>query len=120
MSSRAVLPNTFIIGVQKAGTTTLDDWLSQHPQVYCYESLKDVLLFVRFKTSEEIEARLKKEPLPYENQPIVLQSAVNYIFYPEFLEKLAQMYPAAKLIIILRNPADRAVSSYYYFKKMLR
>lgn len=118
--SRALLPNTFIIGVQKAGTTTLDDWLAQHPQIYCYESLKDVMLFFRFKSTEEIFQRMEKEPVSYKGQPVVLQSAVNYIFYPQYLEKLAQMSPAAKLILILRNPVDRAVSSYGYFTKMLR
>jgi hypothetical protein len=118
--SSPVLPNTFIIGVQKAGTTTLDDWLSQHPQIYCYESLKDVILFARFKSMEEIVRRLKKEPASYKNQPVILQSAVNYIFYPQFLVNIAELNPKAKLILILRNPVDRAISSYGYFKKMLR
>ena len=115
-----VLPNTFIIGVQKAGTTTLDDWLAQHPQIYCYESLKDIHLFARFKTRAEIIERLKKEPAPYKNQPVVLQSAVNYIFYPQLLKAIAQFERKAKLILILRNPVDRAISSYGYFTKMLR
>ncbi|CAN5745530.1 hypothetical protein BH10BAC2_BH10BAC2_43920 [soil metagenome] len=118
--SMAVLPNTFIIGIQKAGTTTLDDWLAQHPQIYCYESLKDVLLFARFNSMSEIMQRMEKEPLPYKDQPIVLQSAVNYIFYPQYLQKLWEMSPEAKLIVILRNPVDRAISSYGYFTKMLR
>lgn len=115
-----VLPNTFIIGVQKAGTTTLDDWLAQHPQIYCYESLKDIHLFARFKTREEIVGRLKKEPAPYKNQPVILQSAVNYIFYPQLLKAIEQFNSKAKLIVILRNPVDRAISSYGYFTKMLR
>src|SRR5689334_1024989 len=115
-----VLPNTFIVGVQKAGTTTLDDWLAQHPQIYCYESLKDVHLFARFKSKEEIKERLKKEPAPYKNQPVILQSAVNYIFYPQLLSGIAEFDASAKLILILRDPVARAISSYSYFKKMLR
>ncbi len=118
--TNAVFPNTFIIGVQKAGTTTLDDWLAQHPQIYCYESLKDIHLFARFKSREEIEQRLQKEPAVYKNQPIILQSAVNYIFYPQLLKSIEAYAPKAKLILILRNPVDRAISSYSYFKKMLR
>ena len=118
--SNAVFPNTFVIGIQKAGTTTLDDWLAQHPQIYCYESLKDVHLFARFKITEEMYQRLKKEPVHYKDQPVVLQSAVNYIFYPQMLQKIAEYAPQAKLIVILRNPVDRAISSYSYFKKMLR
>ncbi len=116
----AIFPNAFIIGVQKAGTTTLDDWLSQHPEIYCYETLKDVHLFARFKTFADIEARLRQEPAAYANQPVVLQSAVNYFFYPSMLQQIAARAPHAKLIVILRNPVQRAFSAYYYFKKMLR
>jgi hypothetical protein len=115
-----VLPNTFIIGVQKAGTTTLDDWLAQHPEIYCYESLKDVHLFARFKSLDEIKQRLMKEPTPYKNQPVILQSAVNYIFFPELLASIARLNAKSKLILILRDPVERAISSYAYFKKMLR
>jgi hypothetical protein len=118
--SKAVFPNTFLIGVQKAGTTTLDDWLAQHPQIFCYESLKDVHLFARYANKEEIDKRLQQETAGYTSQPIVLQSAVNYFFYPQLLQSIAQYAPQAKLIVILRNPLDRAVSSYSYFKKMLR
>ncbi len=120
MNDKPKFPNTFIIGVQKAGTTTLDDWLSQHPQIYCYESLKDVHLFARFKTLQEIEQRLAQEPVVYKNQPIVLQSAVNYIFYPQLLKSISEYVPEARLILILRNPVNRAISSFQYFKKMLR
>ncbi len=116
----AIFPNTFIIGVQKAGTTTLDEWLSQHPDIYCYETLKDVHLFARFKTFGDIEARLRQEPVAYKGEPVVLQSAVNYIFYPSMLQQIAQHSPKAKLILILRNPVQRAFSAYSYFTKMLR
>ncbi|HNP24555.1 MAG TPA: sulfotransferase [Panacibacter sp.] len=117
--TKPVYPNTFIIGVQKAGTTTLDDWLSQHPQIYCYDALKDVHLFGLLDTAD-IEKKLLMEPTPYKGQPVVLQSAVNYIFYPSLLKAISETQPKAKLIAILRNPVDRAVSAYNYFQKMLR
>lgn len=116
----AIFPNTFIIGVQKAGTTTLNDWLSQHPEIYGYDTLKDVHLSARFKNVAEINQRLQQEPVPYKGEPIVLQSAVNYIFYEQMLRDIAQHQPNARLIVILRNPVQRAFSAYEYFKKMLR
>jgi len=116
---KPVYPNAFIVGVQKAGTTTLDDWLSQHPQIYCYDSLKDVHLF-GVQDTKEIERRLLQEPVAYNNEPVVLQSAVNYIFYPHMLKAIKETCPKAKLIMIIRNPVDRAISAYVYFQKMLR
>ena len=77
-------------------------------------------LFGRFKNIEEIEERLAKETPAYNGQPVILQSAVNYIFYPFFIESIAKNAPEAKLIVILRNPVERALSSYHYFKKMFR
>src|SRR3954447_16033062 len=112
-------PNAFIIGVQKGGTTTLDDWLSQHPQIYCYDSLKDVHLF-GVLNNDEIEKKLLEEPCEYNIEPVVLQSAVNYIFYPQLLCAIKENCSDAKLIVIIRNPVDRAISAYSYFKKMLR
>jgi hypothetical protein len=116
----ATFPNTFLIGVQKAGTTTLDDWLSQHPDIYCYDSLKDVHLFYRFNSREEMEKRMAIESPPYKGQKIVLQSAVNYIFYESMLQGIQSYAPEAKLLLILRHPADRAISAYQYFCKMQR
>jgi hypothetical protein len=125
MNKRAVdkhapFPNTFLIGVQKAGTTTLNDWLCQHPQIYGYASLKDIPLFVKFPSQEQLNKRLTLETPPYNGQHIVLHSAVNYIFYPSLLQKISNARPDAKLLLILRNPVDRAISSYFYFRKMLR
>lgn len=117
---QAPFPNTFLIGVQKAGTTTLNNWLSQHPQVYGYNSLKDIPLFVKFPQAEALNKRLLLETPAYNQQAIVLHSAVNYIFYSPLLQQLAQKQSEAKLILILRNPVSRAISSYFYFKKMLR
>jgi hypothetical protein len=117
---KAAFPNTFIIGAQKAGSTTLNNWLSQHPQVYAYNSLKDIPLFYYFKTEEQLQQRLLLEKPAYQNQPVVLHSAVNYILYPQLLQAIAQKAPKAKLIFIIRHPVQRAFSAYYYFQKMLR
>ena len=117
---QAPFPNTFLIGVQKAGTTTLNDWISQHPQVYCYNSLKDIPLFVKFPQPQQLNKRLLLETPAYNEEPVVFHSAVNYIFYPSLLQQIAKKQPAAKLVLIIRNPVARAISSYFYFKKMLR
>jgi hypothetical protein len=117
---QAPFPNAFLIGVQKAGTTTLNDWVSQHPQVYCYNSLKDIPLFVKFPQPQQLNKRLLLETPEYNQEPVVFHSAVNYIFYPSLLQQIAQKRPAAKLILIVRNPVARAISSYFYFRKMLR
>lgn len=113
------IPNTYIIGIQKAGTTTLHDWMAQHPEVYGPSEYKDFGFFIRFEQSELIEQLNKAFPNPA-NKPIVLHSHVNYIFNPAILKEIAEKAPDAKLIVSLRNPVDRCFSAYLYFKKMRR
>ncbi len=110
-------PNTLLIGVQKAATTTLDDWLNQHPEIFSYTNIKDFNLFDRFKTKEKIEKILREESKDYKNEKIVLHSVISYIFFPQSLAEIADACPNAKLLLILRNPVDRAISAYNYFKK---
>ena len=116
----APFPDTFLIGVQKAGTTTLNDWIGQHPDVYCYNSLKDIPLFIKYPQADQLNRRLLLESPEYNGQSVIFHSAVNYIFYPSLIQQLAQRQPRAKLIVVLRNPLVRAISSYFYFRKMLR
>src|SRR6516225_11735166 len=110
-AKQAPFPNSFLIGVQKAGTTTLNDWLSQHPGIYCYNSLKDIPLFVKFPQPQQLNKRLLLETPAYAQQPVVLHSAVNYIFYPSLLKQIKEKQPQARLILIVRNPVARAISS---------
>lgn len=117
---KAPFPNTFLIGAQKAGSTSLDNWIAKHPQVYAYSSLKDMPLFVKFTDNDSLNKRLLMEKPSYKNQKIVLHTAVNYMFYPSLIKKIAEQQPDAKLLIVLRNPVERAISAYLYFHKMLR
>lgn len=120
LQKQAAFPNIFLIGVQKAGTTSLNNWLSQHPQIYSYNSLKDIPLFSKYQHAGQVNKRLLLETPAYKQQPVVLHAAVNYIFYPSLIKSIAQAQPNAKLIVVLRNPVTRAISSYFYFRKMLR
>lgn len=115
------IPNTYIIGIQKAGTTTFHSWLSQHPEVYGPDEYKDHGFFIRENDIEKIRINLDKAFCkPTSDQSIILHSHVNYIFYEEVLERINAISPDARFIVILRNPVKRAFSSYHYFRKMLR
>ena len=80
-------PNTFLIGVQKAGTTTFNNWLSQHPQIYCYQSLKDIPLFVKFAEEKQLNKRLSLETPAYNGESVVLHSAGELYFLSFIITK---------------------------------
>ncbi|WP_431156535.1 sulfotransferase family protein [Winogradskyella poriferorum] len=112
--------NTFIIGAQKAGTTSLYDWLGQHPLIDAPKEIKDYHFFsedgIFSKGYEHIESFYRLR-----GSEIRLHSAVNYLYFDELCAKRIHDYnPEANLIICLRNPVDRAISAYKYFVRTLR
>ena len=116
-----IKPNTFIIGAQKSATTSLYDWLSQHPDVCGPSSIKDYPLFLSDKDYFDKEIQiLNKEYVDtgYLKQKIVLQASVQYMFEERAIEGIYEFDSEAKLICVLRNPVDRAISAYNYFKKL--
>jgi len=142
-----LLPNFFIVGAGKAGTTSLHAYLAQHPQVYmspvkepCYfadeiraKNLSaDLQVHVR-KQSTHLAARLNDggPARPYgwlaqdldEYQRLFAQangaravgeSSAAYLWSPSASRNIRGLIPGAKIVMILRDPAERAYSQYLH------
>lgn len=114
MVNRIRCPNALLIGAQKAGTTSLFDWIAQHPQVFANPAIKDCPFFWH-------DATYKKGGGFYDSffekagdEPILLGGNVNDIYFENVPERIHSMNPEAKLIICLRDPVERAYSAYAY------
>lgn len=120
------MPNFVIMGVQKAGTTSIYDYLRQHPQIYM-SPLKETHFFQQEWTDEEIEEAIRaygiskprtlKDYLKLfadvKDEIAIGEASPNYLLYHETSVPLIAKYiPHAKLIAVLRNPVDRAYSDY--------
>lgn len=112
------LPNSFIIGVQKAGTTSLHNWLSQHPDIFAPEEYKDVDYFASTPDLKKAKKCLLQDYSGHKDESVILHTYVNYIIYEDALKRIHSLLPDAKIVVILRDPIDRAISAYKYFKKM--
>lgn len=81
MSKDSVLPNTFLIGAQKCATTSIYDWLSQHPKVCAPISVKDYAFFTRDDFYNKGLKHLSSfYNGSYNNEKVILQGSVHYIF----------------------------------------
>ena len=112
-SETGALPDFLIIGAQKSGTTSLYDLLTQHPHVE-RAALKELNYFDRY-FEKGIEWYRSQFPLPKlkgERKPITGEATPDYLFYPDAARRAAQVVPQARLIVLLRNPVDRAYSDY--------
>lgn len=106
-------PNTFLIGAQKSGSTTLFNWIAQHPDVYGNLGFKDYPFFIKDQYYKKgiiyLSDLISKE---YNNEQIILTGCVEYINYEKAIKRIHDCFPNAKYILILRNPLERLISAY--------
>ena len=114
-----VLPDFFVIGVVRSGTTSLYHYLDEHPCIT--KSAYDELGFFddnyhlglnwyrsMFPTKSHKEKIIKKfgKFLTYDVTPF-------YIYNKISVERIFKAFPNSKIIAVLRNPIDRAYSNYF-------
>lgn len=110
------MPNTFILGAAKAGTTTLYDLLKQHPQVFLSFD-KEPMFFSR----DDFFSRGTKWYINtfFRNSsayPIRGEATPHYLYWAKKVShriKITNEHQQVKFIIILRNPIERAYSWYW-------
>ncbi len=117
-------PEVYLIGAQKAGTTTLAYLLSQHPNI-CIAKTKEPHYFT--SNSSKSLAWYQKQFLNHENT-ICIDASTSYSFAPLSVEnsqynnqqfqnipqKIYSINPNAKFIYLLRDPIDRTYSGYWH------
>lgn len=107
-ASRRQLPSFLIIGAQKAGTTSLHEYLAEHPLV-SPPTTKEVHYFDHSYHRGEGWYRAHF-PVPRRPDEVSGESTPYYLFHPLVPELVARDLPGRKLIVILRDPIDRAFS----------
>ena len=115
-----LLPDFIIIGTQRGGTTSLYYYLTEHPGV-ARALLKEVHFFddhyqeglgwyrAQFPSTLQkyYSERIRKEHF------ITGESSPYYLFYPHAPSRIVEVVPDAKLVVLLRNPVDRAYSHHW-------
>ena len=138
----AKTPNFFVVGAAKAGTSSLENYLRKHPEIYI-SPIKEPHFFsedinptdfrsnFRKRSSLNIKKYLSNYPLPpkhvayIEDLPIYLELfrevknekaigelSTGYLYSKCAAEKIYKFNPDAKIIILLRQPVFRAFSHY--------
>jgi hypothetical protein len=113
-----ILPNFLIIGAAKAGTTSLYDWLRQHPDVFM-PAFKEPKFFawdgpggteprVQITTRAEYEALFDAAG----EARAIGEASTRYLTHPRAPARVAETISGARLIASLRDPVERAFSVY--------
>ena len=116
-----LLPDFLLIGAQRGGTTSLYQYL-QALSCIGPASTKEVHYFDRkFNKSlawyqGHFPTRIEKYYAQHLSGQTFLTGEATpcYLFYPHAPKRVAQILPNVKLIVLLRNPVDRAYSQYHH------
>ena len=109
-------PDFIIIGAQRCGTTSLYDYLSQHPSIQP-ALRKEIHYFDNHfdRSPAWYRAFFYPAALRRPFRPCLTGEATPYYpFHPHTPPRLAATLPRARLIVMLRNPVDRAYSHYLH------
>ena len=122
------VPNFFVVGAPKAGTTAVFNWLQEHPDVFL-PSVKEPGYFAYAGQSAEplagpydpdYYARITVDSRDYGQ--LYAQAGVRltgdvspvYLVQHDAAARIARARPDARIIILLRDPVDRAFSQYLH------
>ncbi|MGC9502458.1 tetratricopeptide repeat protein [Baaleninema sp.] len=110
-------PDFIVIGAQKCGTTSLYYYLNEHPNLFL--SLNKEIHFWSINYDKGLDWYLAHfPPVPESEYLLTGEASPTYLDFPEAAERLAREFPKMKLIVLLRNPADRAISHYYHWVRL--
>jgi sulfotransferase family protein len=122
---RRILPTFVIIGAQRSGTTSLYQYLTEHPAIAA-AATKEVHFFDtrygrglswyrgHFPTRASAERARRRTGF----EPVAGEASPYYLFHPLAPERIARDLPFAKFIVMLRDPVSRAVSQYQHERSL--
>lgn len=122
-------PNVIIPGVQKSGTTFLAELLSQHPDVFV-PVYKEPCFFAavtqpvwRYPNGDlrhfAIDTPQKYERLyqGQESRQVRIDATTDYLKVPQARDLIARHCPGAKIVLLLRDPVERAFSAFNFYRQ---
>lgn len=129
MELRLRLPDFLIIGANKAGTSSLAFYCEQHPDLYMSWPFKEPMFFTSMKPSYtpgttatpdacftlEEYAGLFAGARPDQRCG---EASTSYLANPECAPWIRKLIPDVKLVALLRNPIDRAISAHRMYQGM--
>jgi hypothetical protein len=105
------LPDMLLIGAQKSGSTSLFRYLSALPSVTPAIHTETHFFDLNYERGEKWYRSQFPFP-PRGTKGLVIEGSPYYIFHPRVAALAVEMLPAAKIVAMLRDPVDRALSHY--------
>src|SRR5580658_7428585 len=122
------LPNLFVVGAPKSGTTALYVYFSKHPDIFVDEHYKEPSYMALYAGLPHLDCPALNEYLAnntitslskYKDiyrarngKKIAADLSPMYLRFPQASRKIAELCPNARIVIVLRNPVECAFSMF--------
>ncbi len=127
------LPDVFVVGAAKSGTTALYHYFKAHPQVFVPATIKETNYMAFYNGLPPLagpgdrQALAGKSVTRFTDYQALYRSRTNeicaadvspaYLYCSQAAEKIAELCPRAKIVILLRNPVECAFSMYSMMRR---
>lgn len=117
-------PSFLIVGAQRCGTTSMFKTLRQHPAVVAPPLQKGIHYFDKnyeqgagwYRSHFPLRATAGRTARSAGTAPVTGESSPYYMFHPLAADRIARDLPGVRLIVLLRDPVERAISAYTHEK----
>jgi hypothetical protein len=120
------MPDFLVVGAARSGTTTLDSYLRQHPQIFLPDVKEPSFFVFEGEGKKYVKGRFAfavRNPEDYEKlfrsaklHQVTGEISTPYLYLYEkaisSIKKYYEAYREIRIVILLRNPAERAFSQY--------
>jgi hypothetical protein len=116
------LPNLVIVGVSKAGTTSLFHYLRQHPDI-CASDLKELRYLTPLRRGEPLAplAEYASHFAACGDQRYAMEATPGYFYGGQPLARgIRETCPSVRALVVLRSPEDRCWSFFQFVKSKVR
>jgi hypothetical protein len=119
--ARRALPGFLIIGAQRCGTSSFYELLSRHPSVI--RAFGKEIHFFDLQWSRGVEwyrahfpllSRMRALERRRDSRVVTGEATPYYLFHPHAARRAFQIVPNARLIVLLRDPVERAISHHQW------
>ena len=111
-------PNFLILGCQKGGTTSLYDLVVQHPRLAAATEKELQFFSLHYSRGWQWYQRQFPRERHGLRRKISGEATPYYLFHPLAAERIARHCPRARLVVLLRDPVDRALSQYFHSRRL--
>lgn len=124
MGSSQGFPDFFVIGAPRCGTTALCRYLARHPKI-CFSRPKETHYFTRLDhtpSAQELEQNYLSVFFGHrtDEHVSVAEGSVSYLYFPGVIERILEIRPDARFIVMVRNPLTMLPSYHQRMRFLLQ